>query len=128
MPMLDLRAWLRRVDELGELRRVDGATCEEDIGMATEVLTHTEDAPVAMFDNIPGYRPGHRVLVNNYGTMRRIALTLGLPLNANKQQMIDAWREKRGNLKPIPPRVVDDGPVMENVQMGDDVNALQFPT
>lgn len=128
MPLIDLRTWLQRVDELGELRRVDGANCDEDIGMATEVLHHTENAPAVVFDNIPGYAPGYRVAVNNFGSLRRIALTLGLPVDADPQELIDLWRRKLAALKPIPPVYVDDGPIMENVQMGDDVNVLQFPT
>jgi len=31
----DLREWLKKVDEIGELQVVTGATAEEDIGMAT---------------------------------------------------------------------------------------------
>ncbi|MCL5960021.1 MAG: UbiD family decarboxylase, partial [Chloroflexi bacterium] len=128
MPESDLRTWLRRVDELGELRRVDGASAEEDIGMATELLHHTDGAPAVIFDNIPGYRPGFRVLVNNFGNLRRIALTLGLNLNASSQDLIAEWRDKVRNLKLVPPQVVSDGPVLENVQTGDDVNVVQFPT
>ncbi len=127
MSEVDLRTWLRRVEELGELRRVDGATAEEDIGMATEVLHHANGSPAVMFDNIPGYRPGFRVLVNSFGSIRRIALTLGLPFDAPTQDIIAVWRQKLADLKPIPPEYVDDGPVLENVQMGDGVDVLQFP-
>jgi hypothetical protein len=34
----DLREYIAEVDKLGELRRVNGATWEEDIGLATELL------------------------------------------------------------------------------------------
>ena len=128
MSEVDLRTWLKRVDEMGELRKVDGATAEEDIGMATELLHHTKDSSAAIFDNIPGYKPGYRVLVNSFGSLRRIALSLGLPTDLPTQDLIAAWRNKVAALKPIPPVFVNDGPVLENVQMGDDVNVLQFPT
>ncbi|MCL5958328.1 MAG: UbiD family decarboxylase, partial [Chloroflexi bacterium] len=128
MAVVDLRTWLQRVDEMGELRRIDGATCEEDIGLATEVLHRAERGPAAIFDNIPGYPSGYRVAVNNLGSIRRVALTLGLPVDADPQKLVALWRDKLNNLKPIPPKVVDDGPVMENIQLGEDVNVLRFPT
>ena len=51
----DLRDYIEEVDKLGELRRIDGASCDEDIGLATELLQHSETAPCALFDEIPGY-------------------------------------------------------------------------
>ena len=52
----DLRQWIEEADKIGELRRVDGATWQEDIGLATELLQHDEKAPTALFDNIPGLK------------------------------------------------------------------------
>ena len=43
----DLRDWLELVDALGELKHVRGASSEEDIGAVTEMLDHTEKAPVS---------------------------------------------------------------------------------
>ena len=73
----DLRDYIDEVEKLGELRRIDGATWEEDIGLATELLQHSETAPCALFDNIPGYPAGHRVFTNFFGG-RRQNITLGL--------------------------------------------------
>ncbi len=75
----DLREWIKTVEDLGELKRIDGATWEEDIGMATELLNHTPQAPAALFDNIPGYPTGHRVLTNALTSNDRLAVTFGLP-------------------------------------------------
>jgi hypothetical protein len=52
----NLREWIEKADALGEVRRVSGASWEEDIGLATELLQHSETAPCALFDDIPGYR------------------------------------------------------------------------
>ena len=60
----DLRDWLKVVEDTGELKTVEGATWQEDIGMATELLNHTPQAPAALFDSIPGYPKGFRVLTN----------------------------------------------------------------
>ncbi|MBI4319370.1 MAG: UbiD family decarboxylase [Chloroflexi bacterium] len=124
----DLRDWIERVDEIGELRRVDGATWQEDIGMATELLHHKQGSPVVIFDNIPGYPQGYRVMVNGYGSYRRIALTLGLPTDIPLPELTQMWRRKVTQIKPVDPVLVSDGPVMENIKEGDDIDVLAFPT
>lgn len=125
----DLRSWAEGMDKLGELRVVAGANWEEDIGMATEVLQHALNrAPAVIFDDIPAFPHGHRVMVNAFGGLRRIAYTLGLDINAPMQQLIQQWRQRIEEYRPLAPRVVSDGPVMENVATGDDVNVLAFPT
>ena len=40
----DLREWLKKIDEIGELQSVTGANTEEDIGMATELLGRTRSS------------------------------------------------------------------------------------
>ncbi len=81
----DLREWIEGVEALGQLRRVDGANTEEDIGLAQEVLTKHDGAPAVLFDNIPGYEPGFRVLACPLGSIQRIAYTLGLPPHLSKR-------------------------------------------
>src|SRR6266511_3495194 len=72
----DLRDWIKHSDAMGLMKYVNGANREEDIGQATDVLHHTEGSPAALFDNIPGYDPGYRVVVNCFNTHKRIAFTL----------------------------------------------------
>src|SRR6516225_7968525 len=109
-----LRAWLEQIDNLGQLRRVHGANTEDDIGAATDVLQHVAESPAALFDQIPGYNPDFKVLVNSFGATDRIALTLGLPLGQTKVQVSDQWRQKIRGLQPLPAREVKDGPIFEN--------------
>lgn len=125
----DLREYIAEVDKLGELRRVSGASWEEDIGLATELLQHSEDAPCALFDDIPGYPKGFRVFTNFFGGTRQ-NLTLGFPTHLNKFELSQAFNRAFKDIvtKPIPYEVVETGPVMENVLEGDDVNVLNFPT
>src|SRR3989304_414169 len=87
LPYDGLRGWLEKVAEMGDLRVVEGADCQSDIGMATELLQHHPDAPVVLFDSIPGHQKGFRVAVNLYGTPARIALTFGLPTHLNKKEL-----------------------------------------
>ena len=125
----DLREYIEEVEKLGELRRVEGATWEEDIGLAAELLLHSETAPCALFDEIPGYPKGHRVFTNFFGG-RRQNITLGFPPNLSKFELSVAFNKAYQSIvqNPIPYETVETGPVMENVMEGDEVDVLSFPT
>ena len=56
----DLRDWIGAVEHLGELRHVEGASWEWDIGAVTELLDHTPEAPAALFRNHQNHRLTHR--------------------------------------------------------------------
>jgi 4-hydroxy-3-polyprenylbenzoate decarboxylase len=124
----DLRDWLRMVDALGELRVLEGVGWEEDIGRVTEMLHHTDGAPAVLFDRIPGYPDGFRVLVNAQGERSRLAVTLGLPTTIGPWELIDRWQRLMDGTEPVAPEMVPSGPVTENVMEGDDVDLLAFPT
>ena len=123
----DLRGWMEEAKKLGELREVDGLSWQEEIGAASELLNRTDPAPAAVFDKIPGYPKGHRVLVNFFGG-KRMNMTLGFPTNLRKVELSKAFLEDFMEAKPIPYQVVEKGPILENVQTGNDVNVLSFPT
>ena len=58
----------------------------------------------------------------------RWLLSFGMPTDLSNLDFVKKWREMAGSFKPIPPVVVKDGPILENVQQGKDVNVLKFPT
>jgi 4-hydroxy-3-polyprenylbenzoate decarboxylase len=125
----DTREWLERVEQLGQLRVVTGANWEEQIGAITEMLDHSEGSPAVIFDQIPGYPAGHRILVNASGTPERQAVTLSLPPEYGSHQGLTTfWRGILDGFAPIPPREVTSGPILENVLEGDDVDLFSFPT
>jgi 4-hydroxy-3-polyprenylbenzoate decarboxylase len=125
----NLREWIAAADKLGEVRHVKGATWEEDIGLATELLQHDDKAPCALFDEIPGYPKGFRVLTNFFGG-RRQNMTLGFPDDYNKFELSHGFldRYRQAIAKPLPYKVVKDGPILENVIEGDKVDLFKFPT
>jgi UbiD family decarboxylase len=125
---LDTRTWLQEVDALGELRRVDGASWQEDIGRVTEMLHHTDESPAVLFDNIPGYPAGRRILVNANGNKSRLGITLGFDPNMSAEELKAWFIDKMENMTPQPVKYVDSGPITENVLEGDDVDVLMFPT
>lgn len=121
----DLRGWLDQARKLDEVRDVEGATWEEEIGMASEVLQHTDPAPAALFDKIPGYPKGYRLLVNFFGGQRR-NMTLGFSPGLSRVELSDEVFKALQEEKSIPYEFVEGGPVLENIQTGDDVNVLSF--
>ncbi len=123
----DLRDWLKHVEAMGQLKYVNGANTDEDIGQATDVLHHTAGSPAVMFDNIPGHEPGYRVLVNPFNTHPRIAFSVGVPHDVPTSVQQEHWRRRLHEFQPLAHVEVTDGPVMENVMRGDDVNMLKFP-
>jgi len=123
-----LRGFLEEVDRLGQLRHVHGANAEEEIGGATDVLQHSKSGPAVVFDQVPGYDPSFRVGVNLFGSTDRIALTLGLPRGLSKVETSRAWGHKLHATQPLATVEVSDGPVMENVRRGEDVDLTIFPS
>lgn len=125
----DLREWIVEAEKLGELVRAKGYSWEADIGMAAELLQHNEKAPVALFDDIPGYPRGFRVLTNFFGGKRQ-NMTLGFAADLNKVELSEAFLGEFQQIshKPLPCELVATGPVMENVIEGDKVDVTMFPT
>ncbi len=127
IPYEDLREWLEQADRLGELRHVTGASWQEDIGLATEVISHSDTAPAVLFDDIPGVEKGFRVLTNIFAGKRK-NMTLGFPPELGKVELSEAFADVYSEDDLIPPVEVADGPVFENVYMDDDVDLDMFPT
>ncbi len=122
-----LRQWLEEAERIGRLRRVHGANTDSEIGAATEVLQQAPESPATIFDQIPGYGPDFRVLVNSLGSTDTIALALGLPSGLSKADLSNAWRERIRGFKPLPAQEIKDGPVFENIRRGADVDLNIFP-
>lgn len=127
----DLRDFLAAVAEGGELRTVEGAHWDREIGAVTEVLYRekVDRSPLLLFDGIPDYPEGFRCLYGMLGSPLRLALALGIDPSASgdRRAMLDLYRERMRRHDPMPPRIVKDGPVLENVDRGDEVDITRFP-
>ncbi len=124
----DLRDWLEGVDELGELKRVSGASWDLEIGALTELgAREFGNRSALLFDDIPGYPKGRRILSNGLGSLKRLALTVGQPTDISEMEFIQRWRQVVTRLVPIPPVEVSGGPILEHTQRNSDVDLLQFP-
>ncbi len=124
----DLREWLDQAERLGEVRHVKGASWQEDIGLAAEAILRAENGPCVVFDEIPGCPKGFRLLLNVFAGTRR-NMTFGFPDHLSKWELSEAYRDAYlKEMKLVPHEIVEDGPVLENVLMGDAVDVLKFPS
>ena len=125
-----LRGWLEQVEKMGELKKVDGAHWDVEMGSLTQMLTETSrgTAPAILFDKVPGYPDGYRTLYGQLSSIKRIALTLGLPLDYERRvDIVKKYFERMQEMKPLPPRFVNDGPILENVMEGDAGRRVEIP-
>src|SRR5882672_6708210 len=102
-PNQDLRAWLAKMEAAGELKSIKGAEREREIGGIVDIHQRTHGSPAVMFDDVPGYPSGYRVVANILTSVRRINLTIGLPENASEMDLVRFWRAYMKEQKTIPP-------------------------
>src|SRR5215203_4075973 len=124
----DLRGWLAHAERLGEVKTMRGANWQEDIGLVAEAILRAENGPCVVFDEVPGSPKGFRLLLNMFAGTRR-NMTLGFPDHLTKCELSDAYREAYlAAAKIVPHEIVADGPVLENVLVGDAIDVTRFPS
>ena len=129
--MDDLRSWLSKVEAREELKHIDGADWNLEIGTISVLHSRSEPCCALLFDKIKDYPKGYRVLTCSVTTLRRLALALNLPETDSGLELVKVMREKlavwEGTMDKFPPHEVKSGPILENVRSGKDVNLFEFP-
>ncbi|OQU96069.1 hypothetical protein CLAIMM_02205 [Cladophialophora immunda] len=128
-----LREFLAALADLGDVAEI---TREVDTHLEIGAVirrSHENFAPVPIFSNIRGHA-GYRVVGAplSYSSlpkarMARIAMTLGLDPSTPGTEIVQILA-KTTKLPAIPPVIVEEGPVHENILLGEDVDLLKFPT
>jgi UbiD family decarboxylase len=119
--MADLRLFLDHARNSGELEVVEGADPDLEMGALIELSHRHLYPPVLLFETMKGVDPSFRVL----GNVRTARFLVG-ELTMEGLKALRA-RPKGKKREPIPPRVVADGPVFENVIEGKNVDVTRFP-
>lgn len=127
MAYRDLREFISALERIGELRKVERADWDLEIGTITE-LNYEREGPALLFDSINDYPKGYRILANAMDTRRRALLALDLPLDLDMDGALDEYEKKIASYRPVPPVEVETGPVFENVLRGKEINLWKFPT
>ncbi len=127
----DLRGWLATVDEMGDLKQVEGADWNLEIGAISALNAKKEDSPALLFGDIRGYPKDYRILTCSLNTRRRIELTFNLPKSLSVLNLVQSMREKlpewERRLQEFPYEVVESGPILENVRSGREIDLFEFP-
>src|SRR6266516_2200380 len=138
-PPRDLRGWIALLERVGELVRV-GAEADPDLEI-TEIVDRTVKAggPALLFEN-PKSR--HPLLINQFGTERRMCLALGVERLDDIAQRVENVLEmqppeglvdkvrglrKLKSLADSMPKSVSKGACQEVVVTGDDVDLDALP-
>ena len=91
----DLRSWLTDVEAHSELKTVDGADWNKEIGTVVE-LNAKARGPALLFDKIKDYPAGFRLLAGAMSSAKRLSLTLGMPLDVEGLDLIRSMLTKIG--------------------------------
>ena len=128
----DLRDWLNVVDALGELKTVRGAHWNLEIGSLSEANYRQARSPALLFDEIPDYPKGFRVLTGASNSPRRLGIALRMGSEFTSAGLVQALRGKpiewEARAPELSPELLPDGPVKENVLLGDQIDLDRFPT
>ncbi len=123
----DLRTWIANIEAAGELQHVTGADREEEIGGIVDFYQRSTGNPAVLFDDVPGYAKGHRVLANILTAVPRINLTLGMAADAPEMDLVHHWRRYMKDAKTISPVDVKTGALLENVDEANSINLFKIP-
>lgn len=123
----DLRGFIRQVDALGVLRRINGADPRYELGGITEVAAGSAECPALLFDRIKGFPNGHRVFTNATTTPQRAALALGIDPALRPLDALKEWMKRRQTLTPQKPVAVETAPFLENSMRGRKVDLTKLP-
>src|SRR3982750_3900412 len=115
-PYQDLREFIEQVDELGALRRIEGADPFHEVGGITEVAAGSPECPALLFDSLKGFPRGVRIFTNATVSAQRAALALGIDPHVSPIEALTQWRTRRANLVMHKPVTVKSGPLLENSQ------------
>jgi UbiD family decarboxylase len=127
-PHDDVREFIARAERANEIVRIKGADWKLEMGTLAEIVNHARPEPPAiLFEDVPGYPKGMRLLSGATNSSKRLAITLGLPVPDNPLDVVRAYRDRMKTHQPIPPRTVATGPVLENVDRDGKVDVLKFP-
>lgn len=123
---MDLRTYIEACRQADELKVVS-APVDWNLEIShISKMVEERKGPALLFENIKGYDTP--VFTGAFATTKRLAIMLGLPHHLSMCESAQAWMKKSISAEGlIKAREVKDGPVLENVLTGDDVDLERFP-
>src|SRR5689334_5952133 len=104
------------VKEMGHLKLIEHADAELEIGALTGMIGARRDCPVLLFDSIKDYPRGMRLMTNLLNNSERQKVIHGCPAEIGEAEAARWWNSQVKQFQPLPPVMVNDGPVKQNVK------------
>ncbi len=124
----DMRGWIEALRAAGELHEIDAEVhWDRELGAVARKAFGNGDGPAVLFNAIADYRSGRctKVFTGGLSNYSRVAMMFGLPKDAPITDLVRAARTAFSSR--VEPKVVETGPVKENIITGDDIDLLEFP-
>jgi 4-hydroxy-3-polyprenylbenzoate decarboxylase len=127
----DLRGWIDALKAAGEHKDIDAEVdWDVELGTIMRLAQGTGDGPSLMFNNIKGYNSPDARCRRLYGlglsSYRRVSMMLGLDPDTHPRELVKLGRTLLQDT--IAPKVVETGPVKQNILKGDDIDLFDFPS
>ena len=125
----DLRDLLVRFEEIGELERIQGADWNLEMAALSEMVSARNPgrSPALLFENITDYPSNYRVLSGAANSFKRLAIVLGFPEPNSEMDLVQSYRDRmKEEFQLIPPKEVEEGPILENIDRDDEVDLYKF--
>lgn len=119
----DIRSYLAALEEHGLLKHITAEVdLKHEIG-AIAARSLEQGGPALVFDNIKGY-PGMPLVVNLVSSNKQLGLAFGTSSDeaAIYQKLVQGMQNR------IPSRIVQTGPVKEEIYRDDEVDLYKLPT
>jgi 4-hydroxy-3-polyprenylbenzoate decarboxylase len=131
-PIVDLREWLSRVEEIGELTRVvQPVDRDEEMSAISYLVAKQQPSPAVLFERPRGFDKspiGAKLLWNILGpSVKRVALTLEEPADTPAVELIRRTKDKLK--RRLPPNEVsaEQAPIYQNTVAGKDIDLDLLP-
>lgn len=127
----DMRGWIDALKDAGEYREVDAeVNWNVELGTITRLAQGPGTGPALMFNNITDYNGAdarcRRMFCSALGSYSRVAMMMGLDPETHPRELVGLGRTVLQDR--LPPRIVETGPVKQNILKGDDINLFDFPS
>ncbi|RAL66826.1 hypothetical protein DID88_007609 [Monilinia fructigena] len=132
---MNFRSFVEALKEDGDLVEInDEIDPYLEAGAIIRKVCET-NGPAPLFNNMKGAKDGLWEILGAPASLRsnpeqtygRVARHLGLPPTANMKEILDKMLSA-AHKEPIPPNVVQDGPVKENKLFGDEFDLDSLPS
>jgi 4-hydroxy-3-polyprenylbenzoate decarboxylase len=121
---MDLRDFIQRCEDAGELKRIT-AEVDWDLELShIAKLSEEQKGPALLFENVKGY--DSPVFTGAFATPSRLAMSMCMSKELSLCEAAQEWMEKTID-ELIPAVEVKEGPILENIVSGDDVDLEMFP-